>query len=866
MMRANINLADAVVKRTIRSGENTGDESLFPPMPKIPHKTKAIRPVAQVVEVEFDVVEQLRTPSDFATLRAFKTRTTCPMGGQSGWASLVKMQTTHIVNAIDNEERDKHMLRLLCLPTLFLPAAVPSSRVIEHLQSRQSFTLNDRKGKDNTEDHRERLAKTITRFANDGRLKEAVKILHQTQDDVPYEEKLRMLQKKFLPHGSYTTSDNGLKTRMFTPAQVVTALKRMPKSSATAIDGWTQRLWMQALLYERSIAEDLGVICAMILNQGFGERVMEMLKAGRAVGIPKKEGGIRPIVVSSSLLKLCGSLCMMRAKVKVSKWQYAISVKYGCERIVHEVRKAYGEGKAIIRLDMANAFNVANRQRIADILQTGSTDLLQYFKTVYGKATQLFVFGSNGQKTVIESCEGVRQGDSTSSLFFCQLLDIALAEIASEAAGLEFALLAYMDDLSIVCQPTDVATLCNIATTALTKVGMEINVDKSQVLCHSPLGYMSSIRQANMHQSFKIVGGCVNEHYEQYNTEIIDKTSTFFQKLKWIDIHPQIKFNILRFCGGPRLIYAASIHPTEAISETLRWFDEQTADCLQDIVGGNVAKAMVHDRLGAGIPNYVDNAHKLYNASVSMTRTQAQEKERVELVTNSFDTAAIRSQHQAAFLFYNSDQCMTPAQFRVALGIRLRTCPASVRIETPTACKCGHTCTSKSDFIEHAIGCKDFSSFSKTSRHNMVVDALCRSASRFGINTCKEPRWFSYECPEQRRPDITFLCAMPIVTDVTIVNPHTDTGVAAKEAATKKDKIHDKAVAGKDMCFFPFAMETYGHMDEGCTKMISAISKQLPVHLQFAFRIDMVHAASTALAKARVLALLCATNPDYVID
>jgi hypothetical protein len=143
---------------------------------------------------------------------------------------------------------------------------------------------------------------------------------------------------------------------------VYETLKKMPKDAACAIDGWTRNLLMSAITVDHSIAEDLGVILAMIAsttqhaeaprqqqqqqeqqqqnqNQNFrnnaarqnnnnnnktnsketwcryfDELTMEMLRAARLVGIPKPDGkSYRPIVVSSFFSKLTGACLLRRA-------------------------------------------------------------------------------------------------------------------------------------------------------------------------------------------------------------------------------------------------------------------------------------------------------------------------------------------------------------------------------------------------------------------------------------------------------------------------------------------------------------------------------------------------------------------------
>ena len=107
-----------------------------------------------------------------------------------------------------------------------------------------------------------------------------------------------------------------------------------------------------AIHADSTIADDLGIILAWIAySHGadndaenercpFGKMAMNIVRLGRLVGIPKPEGGIRPIVISSFLVKLSGALILQRSQVKLSKHQYAVHQQRGAERVVHLARES----------------------------------------------------------------------------------------------------------------------------------------------------------------------------------------------------------------------------------------------------------------------------------------------------------------------------------------------------------------------------------------------------------------------------------------------------------------------------------------------------------------------------------------------
>ena len=219
-------------------------------------------------------------------------------------------------------------------------------------------------------------------------------------------------------------------TAPFDTAFVQDTLRHMSQQSATCIDGWSSKLLQQAIECNATIAGDIGTIMAWMTDGQFGPLVMNILRLGRAVAIPKQDGsdGVRPITVSSFFSKLIGSLILRRTKPHCSAHQYAVNIQRGAERIVHLARSAFDDGMGIIRIDIANAFNCAQRSLIDRLLRGSHPDILQYFHMMYGPSAQLAVYGPQ-QIQFIQFEEGVRQGDAFSAYFFCLLMDQVLVEV-----------------------------------------------------------------------------------------------------------------------------------------------------------------------------------------------------------------------------------------------------------------------------------------------------------------------------------------------------------------------------------------------------------------------------------------------------
>jgi hypothetical protein len=311
------------------------------------------------------------------------------------------------------------------------------------------------------------------------------------------------------------------------------------------------------------------------------------------------------------------------------------------------------------------------------------------------------------------------------------------------------------------------------------------------------------------------------------------------------------------------MIYLANTMPPDYTSILLQHFDNAIVSTVRSILNADIREAFIFDALGAGFPCYTKAAHQLYAHSREMSLKNNDKGAEVRLVLESLPhTAGIRSQHDAEYMFFAATtpiSALSPSQFCMAMCIRLRTMPKSM-LDFPKRCPCNAQIDYMHDFIEHALCCEKYGHATHTQRHNAIRDTMIAVARSYGITCTKEPDFYVYKDGIKHRPDITFHTAEPIATDVTIVYPHTAPGTAAKAAASVKENAHTDAVNMINHRFIPFAMEVYGHRDESCFRLIDALRKQLPRHLQYAFTFEMNHAVSCTLARERVLAIISARH------
>jgi hypothetical protein len=207
---------------------------------------------------------------------------------------------------------------------------------------------------------------------------------------------------------------------------------------------------------------------------------------------------------------------------------------------------------------------------------------------------------------------------------------------------------------------------------------------------------------------------------------------------------------------------------------------------------------------------------------------------------------------------------LSPAEFRIALAARVNCIPRFAYDGQRTIrCDCGETCQSAAQIIPHVSRCFRFSDIQESVRHSMVKYALVNTARAYGIGSTVEPNFYVYPDTHIRhRPDTTFYTSdKHIAIDVTVVSPdpNAPAGTAARRAAEHKIKDHGRAVALANHLFYPFAVETTGHMDQACFKFFNQLATTVPKRLQRALIQDLRATVSSTIAAYRAQAIRNAT-------
>ena len=192
----------------------------------------------------------------------------------------------------------------------------------------------------------------------------------------------------------------------------------------------------------------------------------------------KKDGGIRPIAVGSTMRRLVAKAACKAVMSKITAHFLPVQLGFGVPRAteaaVHAARSFISglqPGQAFVKLDFMNAFNTIRRDNIFQTVHDELPELYPFVSMCYSSAS-LLNFGEH----LLLSDEGAQQGDPLGPLLFCAS-SLKLARSMSSELNIW-----YLDDGSI---GGDVSSLLHDLNTVMRvgpSIGLLLNEDKCEVI------------------------------------------------------------------------------------------------------------------------------------------------------------------------------------------------------------------------------------------------------------------------------------------------------------------------------------------------------------------------------------------------
>jgi hypothetical protein len=748
----------------------------------------------------------------------------------------------------------------------------------QNIQAPEEIVLNRVKTAKKTAVSDDKLIKKVCQKIEDGNIKCALRLISQESSIAPdNNDTLSALKDK---HPAATTSTHNIVDPMTAadfvdPDEILHALKTFPKGSSGGLDGLNpqhlQDMFVNVVESSTKTA-NLRILTDFInilLTQPIPNAVRPIFFGARLIALNKPGGGVRPIAVGGSLRRICSKVVNKSATKELQDsfmpQQFGAGMKCGTEIVVHQVRnfKKRNPTAAMLKIDFSNAFNCVKRkvllQRVANLLPWA----FRYAENSYGGDSFLL-----NNAHVINSAEGIQQGDALGPLLFCLALHPVTKLLRCPLN------LWYMDDGIIGGDAETVLDDFLKIKEAARDIGLEVNEKKCEIYnCRKDLK-PNDVKEID-DESFVFLGAAITA--EASNICLLDKKHRLSDLLNKISVLPtHFSYTLLRFClGSQNLISFLRCTPSAGLS-ILGELDNIIRKSLCQILNVDLSDTQwlqaslpiksggfgIRDVQSLSVPAYISSIlasenlfpgcidqdilstymdlwqnlsskdlcseshrQKSWDNPICLARLNniiqsAQPNDRARLVSASAPMSGdwLKIMPNRTLGHFLSDD-----QFRLASCLRLGA-PAY----QPHSCPCG---AENDMFGQHVFVCK--LNKEKILRHTMLNDVISRALTSAGYPTAPEPAYIA----EHARPDgitkIPFQSGKSMAWDVTIPHPmsssylhiaHVQSAVANSAENKKLTKYGDTL---QEFNFVPIAVETVGAFGESALKIINEIGRRI---------------------------------------
>ena len=374
---------------------------------------------------------------------------------------------------------------------------------------------------------------------------------------------------------------------------------RLSCGAAPGMDGWTRELLLPLVQDSECLAE-LTVMLADLSNGITSAPVLQRLLASPLIALQKEDGGVRPIAIESTLIKLLATIALGR--VSDGAWkkafphiQFGVGPSANLEHAVHTLRDQVKAANYAILVDCTNAFNTVSREAIFEQLKKNDGLWPLYRLASWSlRPSPLIVLNQGKQE---ERCKpfsqtGVRQGSVLGPLLFCLALQPVLTRLNSTC---EVTIGAYLDDITIAGKDAGAVSLAFAALEKeLKKIGLCINMNKTIAMSRSheiaPLHGLAGEIKCQYAGVTKLLGAAVwmnssNQERSAFVLARMKRHELFFTRVSTSGISLATQLALLQQCGTGRPTFLLRTHDWEDTVEAAAWFDKSLEGSLQAIAG-----------------------------------------------------------------------------------------------------------------------------------------------------------------------------------------------------------------------------------------------------------------------------------------
>jgi hypothetical protein len=394
-----------------------------------------------------------------------------------------------------------------------------------------------------------------------------------------------------------------------TEAEVELGIRQLQHGSASGSSGWTNAAIQSVCLAAGDSTPLLTAITRFFnkcLQGTLSVGCKDLWTVSRAVLLPKKGGGWRPLGIGESWYRLMGRIVSKKVSTTIGQQlrpiQLACGTRGGCEiaaRLGQEVWSTDTQGLidghlAVATLDIKNAFNTIRRGLVWSGVLKYCPSLARWFRCFYGGSSRLRLTSGDW---VGNTYTGVKQGDPLAFAFFCMGMQQPLLDLQTELAarlqpGQLGGVWAYADDTSFFGPTATIQDLCHRAVDILASYNLEVVVRKCSILGSDVSNGGNNLFRVAP-EGLVLMGNPIGtqDFRRQACEGMIEDMIKPLPQLK--HLHAHSAFALLHYCINARPGYLARVAEPEVASVSLHRFDSAVDRVVMDICGGGLPSHQV---------------------------------------------------------------------------------------------------------------------------------------------------------------------------------------------------------------------------------------------------------------------------------
>ena len=217
------------------------------------------------------------------------------------------------------------------------------------------------------------------------------------------------------------------------------AIQSFPRGSAGGPDGirpqhLSDLTSASAERGSRELLSPLTSFCNLVVSGLTPQFAQPIFFGATLIPLRKKDGGVHTIAVGQTFRRLvanCVSIHVIHnVRPDLAPLQLSCGVPLGCEAAAlaaHHYLYCIPLNNLLLKLDFKKAFNTLRCDKMIDVVQQSTPEMFSFISSAYASPSHLFC-GDN----ILQSAEGVQQGDPLGPLLFCITTQQLILNLRSE--------------------------------------------------------------------------------------------------------------------------------------------------------------------------------------------------------------------------------------------------------------------------------------------------------------------------------------------------------------------------------------------------------------------------------------------------